>query len=268
MEEEIRKLQNIIIFKDLEIKTLQYQLEIFKKILAQFPGIIIVLEKNGFIEYINENGAKILGYHKDELIGKNWFEKCIPENIKEKLKFILYKIMEGYLEEYSYFENPVETKFKTQKLIGWRNNFIKDEKGNIIKVISYGIEISKENFKSERFDIFTRIFDLLPEAIHIIDKDYKILYFNETFRKWNDLLGFPTDVVGKNLFEVFPFLSEKVKKEYENVFETGGILTTKETNFLMGKEIKTETRKIPVFTRDKVTHIITFIRELTQFLNL
>ena len=267
MEEEIKKLKNLILFKDIEIKNLKEENENFKRIISYFPGIIVIFNRYGVIEYINENGVKILGYiSKDELIGENWFDRCIPENIRENLKFVFNKIIEGHIEEYSYYENPIETKYKTIKFIAWRNFYLKDEKGYIIKTISYGTEIIQKDLIREEEKKMVRIFDILPEAIHIIDRDYKILYCNSTFKKWNKILGFEIEIINKKIFEVFPFLSEKVKEEYEFVFDKGEVIITREKNIIKNMEIETETRKIPIFEKDKVIHVITLIRELTNFL--
>ncbi|MCM8784652.1 MAG: PAS domain S-box protein [Candidatus Omnitrophica bacterium] len=265
--EELTRLKNIIVFKDAEIKNLKNEIEKLKNIISFFPGIIVILDKYGLIEFINKEGVEILHYSsEEELIGKNWFDKCIPENIRDSLKFVFNKIIEGHIEESKYYENLVETKIKTLKLIGWRNSYIKDEKGNISKTISYGIEISKESFEKQKIGDYIKIFDILPEAIHIIDREFKILFFNKVFEKWNKILGFTTDVIGKKLFDIFPFLPEKVKEEYEKVFNTGDILITKEKNFISGKEILTETRKIPIFEKEKVINVITFIREIADTL--
>ena len=265
--EEIEKLKNIILFKDMEIKNLKEEIEKLKNIISFFPGIIVILDKYGNVEFINKEGTKILHYSsEDELLGENWFEKCIPENNRESLKFVFNKIIEGHINEFKYYENTVITKIRTLKLIGWRNAYIKDERGNIVKTISFGIEILKEKFEKEKIKDYTKIFDILPEAIHIIDREFKILYFNEVFIRWNKVLGFPTDVIGKNLFTVFPFLSENVKNEYEKVFNSGEILITKEKNIINGKEFITETRKIPIFEGERVINVITFIREITDFL--
>lgn len=267
MEEQIKKLQNVILFKEVEIKNLKEEIKNLKDIISYFPGIIVILNKYGIIEFINKSSNRILGYSQDELIGENWFEKCIPENIRESLKFVFNKIIEGDIEEYKYYENPVETKYKTLKIIEWRNAYMKDEKGNIIKTISYGTEISSKVAIKDDFEKrLTKFLDNIPEAIHIIDRDYTILYINETFKNWNRILGFETDVIGKKLFNVYPFLTENVKNEYEKVFNTGDILITKEKNLIKDKEIITETRKIPIFEKEKVIHILTLIRELTDFL--
>ncbi|MCM8808644.1 MAG: PAS domain S-box protein [Candidatus Omnitrophica bacterium] len=265
--DELTKLKNIIAFKDIEIKNLKDEIGKLKNIISFFPGIIVILDRQGLIEFINKKGVEILHYLlEDELIGKNWFDKCIPENIRDDLKFVFNKLIEGHIEEFGYYENLVETKIKTLKLIQWRNSYIKDEKGYILKIISYGIEISKESFKKQKIYDYERIFDILPEAIHIINREYKIIFINKFFENWNKLLGFPIDVVGKELFDIFPFLSQNIKEEYEKVFNTGEILITKEKNFITGKEIITETRKIPIFENEKVVNVITFIREITNFL--
>ncbi|HOM27174.1 MAG TPA: PAS domain S-box protein [bacterium] len=264
--DEIVKLKNILTFKDLEIKNLKEEIEKLKTIISFFPGIIVILDKYGNIEFINKEGVKVLHYSsEDELVGENWFDKCIPEDNRENLRFIFRKIIEGYIDEFKYYENPVLTKIRTLKLIGWRNSYIKDEKGDIIKTISYGIEVLRETLEKQKINDYTKIFDILPEAIHIIDREFKILYFNEVFKKWNKILGFSVDVIGKKLFSVFPFLSDKVREEYEKVFENGDILITKEKNIIKGKEFITETRKIPIFEKEKVIRVITFIREITDF---
>jgi len=264
--EELEKLKNIILFKDIEIKNLKEEIEKLKNIISFFPGIIVILNKYGNIEFINKEGLQILHYSsEDELLGKNWFEKCIPENNRESLKFVFNKIIEGHINEFKHYENTVITKIRTLKLIEWMNAYIKDEKGNIVKTISYGIESLKEKFEKEKIKDYTRIFDILPEAIHIIDREFKILYFNEVFIRWNKILGLPIDVIGKNILSIFPFLSDNVKNEYEKVFNNGEILITREKVLIKDKEFITETRKIPIFEGGKVVNVITFIREITNF---
>jgi PAS domain S-box-containing protein len=264
--EELEKLKNIILFKDIEIKNLKEETEKLKNIISFFPGIIVILNKYGNIEFINKEGLQILHYSsEDELLGKNWFEKCIPENNRESLKFVFNKIIEGHINEFKHYENTVITKIRTLKLIEWMNAYIKDEKGNIVKTISYGIESLKEKFEKEKIKDYTRIFDILPEAIHIIDREFKILYFNEVFIRWNKILGLPIDVIGKNILSIFPFLSDNVKNEYEKVFNNGEILITREKVLIKDKEFITETRKIPIFEGSKVVNVITFIREITNF---
>jgi PAS domain S-box-containing protein len=80
----------------------------------------------------------------------------------------------------------------------------------------------------------------------------------------NRELGLDTDVIGRDIFELFPFLQEKVRDEYRSVFESGEILVTEEVVEIEGREIITETRKIPKFEKDEVTEVITVIKDITE----
>ncbi|MGA1864282.1 MAG: ATP-binding protein [bacterium] len=104
----------------------------------------------------------------------------------------------------------------------------------------------------------------MGDAIHLVDKDLRFILFNKTFKQWNKRLGFNTDVIEKTIFEVFPFLPDKVRNEYRKVFETGKVIITEEYNKIGDEEFITETRKIPVFEAGKVVRVVTVIRDITK----
>lgn len=104
----------------------------------------------------------------------------------------------------------------------------------------------------------------MGDAIHVVDSDLRVVIFNNSFVKWDKELGLSTEVIGKTIFEIFPFLSENVRDEYQQVFDTGEILITENSLTLNGKEIITEARKIPIVKGDKVVRIVTVIRDITN----
>lgn len=108
------------------------------------------------------------------------------------------------------------------------------------------------------------LFDSLADPLHVVDRELTILTTNQALRTWNRHLGIPDDLVGKNLMEVFDFLPEHAEKEYARIFESGETLVTRETVFINGKEIYSETRKIPVFQDEMVVQVITIIRDITE----
>ena len=104
----------------------------------------------------------------------------------------------------------------------------------------------------------------MNDAIHVIDTSYRIILFNAAFKKWCRQLGISCDAVGKTVFDVFPFLDKKVHDEYKAVFKSGKTLITCEINKIKNKEVVTETRKIPVNENNKVSGIITSVRDITE----
>ncbi|MFH0736365.1 MAG: PAS domain-containing sensor histidine kinase [bacterium] len=60
--------------------------ELNKKLFATIPDLVVIVNVDGTIIYVNE-GAKIIGnYEKDELIGKNMIELIVPEDINKALE--------------------------------------------------------------------------------------------------------------------------------------------------------------------------------------
>ncbi|MEE9500819.1 MAG: PAS domain-containing protein, partial [Candidatus Aminicenantaceae bacterium] len=57
--------------------------------------------------------------------------------------------------------------------------------------------------------------DAMGDAIHVIDKDRRIVLINKTFMRWLKELALDDKPVGKVFREVFPFLPAKVDKEYQ-----------------------------------------------------
>jgi len=113
-------------------------------------------------------------------------------------------------------------------------------------------------------DRYRKTLDSMPDAIHVIDRDMRVVLLNRAFRTWNRRLGLHTRVEGKHLLEVFPFLPEKVTKEYRRVFKNGRTLATIEETMIDGRIYTTETRKIPVLHNGMVISIVTVIHDITQ----
>ena len=57
-----------------------------------------------------------------------------------------------------------------------------------------------------------RALNQLPHLLHIVDKDFKILYANDAFKKWIIDLWGATDLINKTPFELFPFLPPEVPR--------------------------------------------------------
>jgi len=105
--------------------------------------------------------------------------------------------------------------------------------------------------------------DAIGQPVHVVDRDLRILFFNEAFRRWNQSLGLGEDPTGERLADAFPFLSDGVFDEYRQVFENGEVLVTQERVHLAGREIATETRKIPLRSDDGVERVLTIISDIT-----
>jgi len=106
--------------------------------------------------------------------------------------------------------------------------------------------------------------DSMGDAIHVVDRELRIGLANRALVRWNESLGLSPDVIGKTVFEVYPFLPETVREEYQRVFESGQALVSEEDTALADVSFVTETRKIPIRRGARVAAVVTVIRNVTE----
>ena len=113
--------------------------------------------------------------------------------------------------------------------------------------------------------LYRSTINAMTDLIHVVDRDLKFTLYNNPF--WEYFQSFaPTDnVIGMDLFEAFPFLSEEsLREEYLRVFETAQIMNTQEKHVLHNKRVVLDITKIPVLEEGIVRRVVTVIRDITQ----
>jgi PAS domain S-box-containing protein len=104
--------------------------------------IIIALDSLGRVTLINRKGCEILKYSEEDLIGKNWFDTVIPEDMRAFEKELFESLINGEIDEKDSGENIILTKNGDERIISWRNMFLEDDKKRIIGVLSSGMDIT------------------------------------------------------------------------------------------------------------------------------
>jgi PAS domain S-box-containing protein len=111
--------------------------------LLQLAGIIFVLlTPDQKIAMINRRGCQLLGYAEEELLGRNWFDTCVPASCRETVRQGFVQILGGKAETFRNFENPVLTRSGEERYIDWHNTVIVDEGGKVTEVLSTGGDIT------------------------------------------------------------------------------------------------------------------------------
>ncbi len=111
--------------------------------------MIVALAADGEITLINRKGCEVLGYDEEGLIGRNWFDTCIPRDARAGAKGTFDKIASGEFEIVAHDENPVVTSSGEERIILWYNSAILDETGAFAGYLSSGEDIT-ERRKAER----------------------------------------------------------------------------------------------------------------------
>jgi two-component system cell cycle sensor histidine kinase/response regulator CckA len=106
-------------------------------------------------------------------------------------------------------------------------------------------------------------YDSMDDAVHVVDRDLRIVLANASVKRWAARMGVTGDLVGQPLLEVFRFLPERAREEYERVFRTGETVATEEAASVQGEIRALQIRKIPVLEGKKVVRVITVARDAT-----
>jgi PAS domain S-box-containing protein len=121
-----------------------------EKMYLDIAGVMIVaLDAAGRITMANKKSASVLGYGENELAGKNWFDTCLPEELRAEVRGVFEKIMGGNVSLVENHENPVLTKNGEKRLILFHNSMIRGAGGEIAGVLFSGLDITAQRQAEE-----------------------------------------------------------------------------------------------------------------------
>ncbi|MCF7794104.1 MAG: PAS domain S-box protein [Candidatus Cloacimonetes bacterium] len=177
--------------RELAKKELMATKELSEKYLQMAGSIFVALDPNGDILVLNNKGLEILGYTADEIVGKNWFDTCIPKDINQEIKGVFKKVFSGEMEGVEHYENEVVTKSGKHRTISWYNTYIKNEKGETEYLLSSGIDVTEINWKNAEIlaneKKYHEILDNANAVVFIKDKNGKYLYINKMFEELHNI---------------------------------------------------------------------------------
>jgi PAS domain S-box-containing protein len=115
----------------------------YKQLVENVNSIILKWNFKGKIIYINSYGERFFGYTKDELEGSHVLGTIVPETETSgrNLKKIIRNILTNP-DKYKTNENENITKNGRKVWISWTNSALRDERGNLIGVLSVGNDIT------------------------------------------------------------------------------------------------------------------------------
>jgi diguanylate cyclase (GGDEF)-like protein/PAS domain S-box-containing protein len=118
--------------------------EVLQRYLDSAEVIIVAINKDHTIEYINNKGCKLLNYSINEIKGKNFFTVLIPGKTRHKLRNRFDRLMAGKLELIGkQNEMTVLTKYGNEITMTWHIAIVADEHDDITGAVISGDDISE-----------------------------------------------------------------------------------------------------------------------------
>ena len=116
----------------------------YRELAEKANTVIFRWKTDGTITYINEFGEKLLGFSRDELIGKNIVGTVVsPTDSSGRNLATLMDEIAGAPERFKNSVNENITKDGRSIWIRWNNSAIFDPSGNLVEIISLGHDITQ-----------------------------------------------------------------------------------------------------------------------------
>ncbi|TLS74037.1 PAS domain S-box protein [Mariprofundus erugo] len=158
--------------------------------------MLVALDNAGKITLMNKKGCHLLGYQEEEVIGRDWFELCMPDDTREKERLSYLQLMHGKGSAVDYDEAPVVTKDGRQRLIAFHQTLLSDSSSGITGMLFSGEDMTARKNTEGRLRKLSRAIEQAGEAMVITDSHGTIEYINPAFTRVTGYL--PDDVIGKN----------------------------------------------------------------------
>ncbi len=186
---------------------LRHQVDLNRYYLDTVQTLIVALDGEGRITRINRKGCEILGYCEDELVGKDWFETCLPQpEGGEQIHPLFRRIMAGEQGAAEYYENPIRCRDGRLRLIAWHNAALTDEAGRVTGILSSGEDITErrlaEDLLRESERRLAGIVGSAMDAIISVDQEQRVCLFNPAAEQMFGMTA--AEVYGRPLAHLMP----------------------------------------------------------------
>ncbi|MDH3672547.1 MAG: PAS domain S-box protein [Gammaproteobacteria bacterium] len=183
---------------------LQASEERYRSVIETAASAIIHLSADHKILEWNPAAARIYGWKRHEVLGKDYLELFLPEEVRETVAADMQRVLAG--EHTESFENPVRTRDGVERVLSWNVSRLVDAKGRAIGIVAIGMDITERKRAEEALlqseANYRRLVDNSLGLMCTHDLRGDLLSINPAAA---EALGYrPEDCVGRNIRGALP----------------------------------------------------------------
>jgi PAS domain S-box-containing protein len=176
-----------------------------QKFFENADAFMVAIGSDETVLDVNATAAIILGYAKEEIVGKKWFDFFVPADEKADAKRHFRAMLKGTLR-HAHSEHSVVTKKGAHLTLNFHNLLVTDAKGKTVGVLSSAEDVTERKHAetaAKKMENRLQIsLDFMFEGCQIIDYDWRYVYVNEAAarqgRKPKEKL------LGRTMIEAYP----------------------------------------------------------------
>jgi PAS domain S-box-containing protein len=164
----------------------------------QADAVMVAISSDETVTDLNGKASEILGYSREKIKGKNWFDTVVPETEREAARRLFHDVLTGSLR-HVHSEYSLITSKGEERTFNFHNILVSDKKGKTVGILSSGDDVTERRRKekeSKEFENRLQVsLDSMIEGCQIIDYDWRYVYVNEAAakhgrKKKEELLGY------------------------------------------------------------------------------
>jgi PAS domain S-box-containing protein len=235
-------------------------------------AIILVLDVQGRIVRFNPYMEEISGYRMEDVQGKDWFSTFLPERDHERIRELFLKAI-GDIKTHGNV-NPIVTKDGSERQIEWYDNTLRDAHGNIIGLLSIGLDTTDRRRVEEEFKQIKHQIELIlqsaGEGILGLDLEGNQTFVNPAAAKMlgyeiEELIGQPSHIMWHHSKpDGSPYPAEKCP--IYGAYKDGTIHSRDDEVFWRkdGTSFPVRYTSTPIWEADKLTGAVIVFRDITE----
>lgn len=212
------ELEQRVIDRTEELATANEQLQLERDQAKQYLNIagtiIAVLDSDGNIQLINKKGLEILKYPEQELIGANWFLKCLSYESKSKDYSEFKNIINNSSKPGEHYITKVKTSDGEERTLIVHNTYLKNKSGTYKGVIFSAEDITE--LKKTEADLIAA--KEKAEEINKLKSAFLANMSHELRTPMSGILGFSEILLSETQ-------DDEKRKMIKAIFESGKRLT-------------------------------------------
>ncbi len=188
----------------------------YRELVQNANSIIVRMDAQGNIIFLNEFGQKYYGYREEEILGRNVVGTMVPqiESSGRNLGALIRDIIH-HPEQNATIENEAILRDGRRTWVAWRNTPIFDNKGNVKEILGVGIDVTQrkqmEEVVQENLRFLQTLIDTIPGLIYYKDTRGVYSVCNATFVRFMGVKK--EDIIGHTIFDILP--RQQAEKFYQ-----------------------------------------------------
>ncbi len=112
--------------------------------------VVLVIDPDGRIVLLNRAGHQMLAHPDGALVGRDWFEACVPESERDARRAAAQERMAGAREPEEGVELSVLTADGDLRIVRFHHRVLRDEDGQVTATMSSGVDVTDRRRAEEQ----------------------------------------------------------------------------------------------------------------------